>query len=114
MVENKAGGIPEENRIRLDPGGFSDPFSGYGQQKTLCILQVYKQWGIRCVNLSPIDVAMGIEEFKANTAELNLEFVSANLINKQTGRALFPTHTIVSIAGKRFAIIGFSKDVVKQ
>jgi 2',3'-cyclic-nucleotide 2'-phosphodiesterase (5'-nucleotidase family) len=58
--------------------------------------------------IGQMDLIKGLDALKAREAEATFPFLSANLVGKQTGQAVFKPYTILERQGVRVGIIGLS------
>ena len=99
----------------VDSGNFSDNPTAVGDVRTRALLEGMARIGYQAVNVGERDIRFGWEKFQERTRESKLQFVSANLVDKESGRPIFPTHTVVeAIAADgrtklRVGVVGVSR-----
>jgi 2',3'-cyclic-nucleotide 2'-phosphodiesterase (5'-nucleotidase family) len=94
QLEARFPGIPF---VLLDSGNFSDNPTPEGDSKTVALLGGMERLHYRVVNVGERDIRMGYDEFRKRTASSKLEFVSANLVNRETQQPVFAPHAIVEL-----------------
>jgi hypothetical protein len=66
--------------------------------------------GYEVVNVGEKDLMMGLKCLSDASQKAKFSFVSANLVDKTTGKGLFKSHVIKEIAGLRIGILGLLDD----
>jgi 2',3'-cyclic-nucleotide 2'-phosphodiesterase (5'-nucleotidase family) len=98
--------------LKLDSGNFRDSATAAGDTRTDALLEAMQRLGYQAVNVAERDVRLGYAKFVERTAEVEIEFISANLIREDTKAPLFKPHLlldVVSADGKtkrRVGVIG--------
>lgn len=92
--------------LHLDTGGFSKPTS-YGLEiKARTILYSYARMGVSAINVATKDL-MALKDYYFELAkESDIEFISANVVDKKTGELLFKPYIIKKVGDTTIAIIG--------
>jgi 2',3'-cyclic-nucleotide 2'-phosphodiesterase (5'-nucleotidase family) len=91
--------FPGVSRVLFDSGNFSDNPSPQGDTKTAALLQAMERLGYEVVNVGERDIRMGYDDFLRRTAGSKLRFISANLVDRETQKPVFPPHAVVEAAG---------------
>ncbi len=113
---NQSGGLPRRGSylaelrkntpvLYLDAGGASAGTSPYQQSKFEAILAGERKMQVAAHNLGRSEIAAGADYLIALAASSNTPFVSANT-HSATGIAIAPGMRIVSVAGRRIAVVG--------
>ena len=98
--------------MKLDSGNFRDAATPAGDTRTDALLGAMQKLGYQVANVAERDVRLGYTEFVERTAEVKIEFISANLIREDTKAQLFKPHLLleaVSADGetkRRVGVIG--------
>lgn len=95
--------------VLLDSGNFSDNPTPAGDLKTAGLLQSMKKLGYSVINVGERDIRSGYPEFVRRTEGAEFEFISANIIDRETKATVFPPHAVVEVKsadGKRTRRIG--------
>jgi len=79
----------------LDSGNFSDAPSPAGAIKTKALLEGMGDLGYAAVNVGERDIRYGYQHFAENTAGSELPFISANIVEKQSGKPILPSHVVI-------------------
>lgn len=82
----------------LDSGNFSDNPTTDGDARTAALLKSMAHMGYQVVNVGERDIRLGYDEFMKRAAEMQFKFVSANVVDRKTGKAVFPSHVVVDAA----------------
>lgn len=91
--------------ILLDAGGFAEPYTRKGDQKNRAILEAFSSLEYDAVNISPRDLLAGLDLLQWAQDTLGLPLISANLVYRATGKALFPRWVIKNIGNTKIGII---------
>jgi len=95
--------------LLLDSGNFSDNPTPVGERKTAALLEAMVDLGYAAVNVGERDVRQGWDEFVRRTEEVDLPFLSANLVRKDNQAPLMPAYQVVearSADGKKTVKVG--------
>ncbi len=79
----------------LDSGNFSDAHSPAGTVKTRALLQGMGDLGYAVVNVGERDIRFGYDLFAENIAGSELPFISANIVEKHSGKPILPSHVVI-------------------
>jgi hypothetical protein len=96
----------------VDSGNFSDNPTPLGDLKTGALLEAMQMLDYGVVNVGERDVKHGYAKFAERVGETQLNFVSANIIDKATGEPIFEPHVVVEAAASdggrklRIGVIG--------
>ena len=70
------------------------------------LIQSYNEMGYGVVNVGEKDLMMGLKFLSDVSQKARFPFVSANLVDKKTGKVIFKPYVIKEIAGLKIGIIG--------
>ncbi|MBI4620727.1 MAG: hypothetical protein HY739_11295 [Desulfobacterales bacterium] len=115
-----------ENLLILDSGDLlfkdyylSEPLKKQLRLKADLIIESFNRIGCSAFNVGDYDLAMGVKYLMKKAESAKFPFLSANLIDKNTGKPLFQPYIIKDINGLKVGILGlvtpdiqsrFSKD----
>jgi 2',3'-cyclic-nucleotide 2'-phosphodiesterase (5'-nucleotidase family) len=92
--------------LHLDTGGFSKPTS-YGLEiKARTILYSYARMGVRAVNVATKDLMALKDYYFTLEKESEIKFLSANVVDKESGEPLFTPYIIEKVGETTVAIVG--------
>jgi hypothetical protein len=74
------------------------------------LIQSYNEMGYDVVNVGEKDLMMGLKFLSEVSQKAKFSFVSANLVDKKTGKCVFKPYAIKEIAGLRIGIVGLLDD----
>jgi len=74
------------------------------------LIQSYNEMGYAAVNVGEKDLMMGVKYLSGVSQKAKFSFISANLVDKKTGRGIFEPYVIKEIAGLKIGIIGLLDD----
>ena len=77
------------------------------------ILKAFGTIGCDALNIGRYDLAMGEEFLLEKQKTVNFPFISANLIDKRTGRLIFQPYVIKEVGKLRIGILGLMTNKVK-
>jgi 2',3'-cyclic-nucleotide 2'-phosphodiesterase/3'-nucleotidase len=70
------------------------------------VLRIYEKMGYDAINIGDTDLALGVDDLKTLQKKTNIPFISANLKEIKTGRAVFKPYFIREMNGIRIGILG--------
>jgi len=103
---------PETPMALLDSGNFSDNPTPAGDLKTAGLLQAMKRLGYGVINVGERDIRLGYPEFERRTEGADFEFISANIIDRDSKSTVFKPHTVIEAVSpdgettRRIGVIG--------
>lgn len=103
-----------DNVILLDNGDFLQGtpavyyYNNVDNKTTNLCAKIYNYMKVDAVSVGNHDIETGHEVYDKVKNELEMPWLSANIINKKTGEPYFTPYTIVTRAGKKIAIIGLT------
>ena len=116
MTRLKKDGIPT---LQLDAG---DMFvAGYQvlpneeamvDARNALFLEVYATLGVSAYNVGDRDLALGRARLEKLAQKAHFKFLSANLVDATTKKPIFAPSTVVTLAGRRIAVIGVLTQMV--
>ena len=74
------------------------------------LIQSYNEMGYEVVNVGEKDLMMGLKFLSDASQKAKFSFVSANLVDKKTGKGVFKPYVIKEIAGLKIGIFGLLDD----
>ncbi len=74
------------------------------------LIQSYNEMGYEVVNVGEKDLMMGLKFLSDASQKAKFSFVSANLVDKKTGKCVFKPYVVKEIAGLRIGIVGLLDD----
>ena len=74
------------------------------------LIQSYNEMGYDVVNVGEKDLMMGLKFLAEVSQKAKFSFVSANLVDKKTGKCVFKPYVVKEIAGLRIGIVGLLDD----
>jgi hypothetical protein len=74
------------------------------------LIQSYNEMGYDVVNVGEKDLMMGLKFLSEVSQKAKFSFVSANLVDKKTGKCVFKPYVVKEIAGLRIGIVGLLDD----
>ncbi len=74
------------------------------------LIQSYNEMGYDVVNVGEKDLMMGLKFLSDVSQKAKFSFISANLIDKKTQKAIFSPYVIKEIAGLKIAMLGLLDD----
>jgi len=78
------------------------------------LMQAYNEMGYDGVNVGEKDLMEGLNFLTGLTQKAKFSFLSANLVDKQTGKPIFNPYLIKEIMGLRIGIVGLMSDEFKS
>ena len=75
------------------------------------LIQSYNDMGYDAVNVGEKDLMMGFRFLSDVTQKAKFPIVSANLVDKKTGKAIFKPYVIKQIAGLKIGVFGLLDDI---
>ena len=83
-------------------------------RKAELIVEAYNRMGYRAMAVGSGDLAAGFDALRKLQAKAKFPFLSANLVEKSTGKPLFPAHAIVEAGGIRVGILGLTLNTMSR
>ena len=83
--------------LLVDSGNFSDNPSPAGESRTRSLLAGMHKLGYSVVNVGERDIRLGWERFQQRIEGSQLEFISANIVDKGSKERIFDASTVVEI-----------------
>jgi hypothetical protein len=74
------------------------------------LIRSYNMMGYDVVNVGEKDLMMGFKFLSEMSRKAKFSFISANLVDKKTGKSLFKPYVVKEIAGLRIGILGLLDD----
>ena len=74
------------------------------------LIQSYNEMGYDVVNVGEKDLMIGLKFLSEMSRKAKFPFISANLVDKKTGKGVFKPYVIKEIAGLRIGILGLLDD----
>ncbi len=78
------------------------------------LIQAYNEMGYDAVNVGEKDLMEGLKFLTDLTPRTKFSLISANLVERKTGKSIFKPYLIKEIAGLRIGIIGLMSDEFKS
>ena len=103
----------DKNILNLDAGNLffsKEPLNEIEKSEFLLksqyILKAYNQIGLDALNIGEKDLLFGMGEITELEKKSSFAFISANILNKNTGTPVFKPYIIKEVSGKKLGIIG--------
>lgn len=77
-------------------------------RKAELIIEAYNRMGYRAMAVGNFDIAGGLDNLQKLEKKAKFTFLSANLVDKTTGKPYFTPHIILEAAGVRVGVIGIT------
>jgi 2',3'-cyclic-nucleotide 2'-phosphodiesterase (5'-nucleotidase family) len=94
--------------LHLDVGGFSMS-ANLGYEHIIdAILVIYQRLGVEAINISELELyylQSALPEFAAKTT---IPLISANILDKDTGRPLFQPYLVITKGNYRIGLVGIA------
>ena len=96
----------KSDQLKLDVGDAIEGHEDYHQIEYRFLLEAVAKLGYDAVNLGHREAALSAVQLRQFRASSPVPLLSANLLDQETGAALFPTHCIVRRGAWRIALVG--------
>jgi len=83
-------------------------------RKAELIVEAYGRMGYRAMAVGSGDLAAGFDTLKKLEGKAKFPFLSANLVDRETQKPLFPTHVVVEAGGIRVGIFGLTLNTMSR
>ncbi len=77
-------------------------------RKAKLIVEGYNRMGYDAMAVGAFDMAAGIETLRELEKDAKFKLLSANVVDKATGKLLFAPHTVLEVNGLRVGVIGLT------
>jgi hypothetical protein len=113
VVIKESGGYDNPNLIHLDAGGFSNFFSSSGRVKTEALIELHDTMQVDAVNITARELAGDAAQFIAAIDGKQTPYISANIINENSGKAHFSSHVTITTGQGDVAVVGIAAAAAK-
>ncbi len=83
-------------------------------RKAKLIVESYNRMGYSAMCVGPFDIAAGFDVLKDLEERAKFQFLSANLIDKESGKLLFTPHAIFESGGARVGVVGLTLETMTK
>ncbi len=94
------------NVVVVEGGGWVEGESESQKFQSLFVGRMMGELGYSVVNVGPSDVLYGVETLKETAKQAGFDLVSANLLQKSSGKHLFAPYVIREVGGFKIAFLG--------
>ena len=100
-----------QNVLAVSGGGWALPGTASSQKvQSYFLCDIMGMLDYTAINVTPVDLTYGVENLKQVALRNELQFVSANLVNKTTNEPVFAPYVIVNVKGIRVAFTGVMEE----
>ena len=81
-------------------------------EKAKLIIEAYNRMGYDACAVAECDLVMGLDTLRSLHPKMKFELLCANLVDKESGKTIFPGSTVVERGGTRVGVIGLLMDTL--
>lgn len=83
-------------------------------RKAELIVEAYNRMGYHAMAIGSFDIAAGLDNLKKLSEKASFEFLSANLLDSESGKPVFKPHIVIEKGNCRVGVIGLTQATMSQ
>jgi len=111
LIKRIRGENTEKHVLHFDAGAFADFYEDGGETRTKAIIDAYLRIGIDAVNVTTRELGITFTQFEQIHRNIEVPFISANILVKDTGEPLFEPFLILKVGEKKIGVVGITDEV---